>query len=309
MSMDAGAHAQRLGAIRRVLWVTLVLNALVAVAKLFVGLTTGVLSLVADGLHSALDGSSNVVGLLAITAAGKPPDSDHPYGHRKLETVAALGIGGMLIVASWEIFLAAFHRARSGAPPGQAGLLGVGVMLATMAVNWFVSWYESREGRRWRSEFLVADAAHTRSDLMVSLSVLVAIAATWAGWGWVDLIASVAIVAWILRLSFQVIRPAFGTLADEARVDSALVEAAALSVPGVLEVHRVRSRGAHDAVFVDLHVQVDPQATIEQAHRIAHDVEDAIRAAMPEVLDVVTHVEPHGDPPEALDHAHAGRRA
>lgn len=300
----APSAAERARAIRKVLWVTLLLNVLVAAAKLGVGLATGVLSLVADGLHSSLDGSSNVVGLLAIGAAGKPPDADHPYGHRKLETVAALGIGGLLAVASWEILGAAWHRLRAGTPPGDAGALGFVVMGLTILVNWYVSTYEAREGRRWRSEFLLADAAHTHSDLLVSLSVVMALVATRLGWGLVDVLASVFIVAWILRLSWKVIRPALGTLSDEARIDSAEIDRVARSIDGVLEVHRIRTRGHHDAVFVDLHVQVDPSQTVEAAHQVSHRVEDAIRAAWPEVRDVVTHLEPHGDPPEGLDDGH-----
>lgn len=302
--IDRTASLQRVHAIRRVLWVTLFLNVAVAAGKLAVGLATGVLSLVADGLHSSLDGSSNVVGLLAITAAGKPPDEEHPYGHRKIETVAALGIGGMLIVASWEILGAAWSRVQSGAPTGEAGWLGFLVMGVTMGVNFFVSWYEAREGRRWQSEFLVADAAHTRSDLLVSATVVAALIASRLGWGLVDVVASVAIVAWILRLSWQVIRPALGTLADEARIDPARLEAVALSIEGVREVHRVRTRGHHDAVFVDLHLQVDPEMPVQDAHAISHQVEDALRAAHPQVVDVVTHLEPLGDPPEGLGDGH-----
>ncbi len=294
----------RTALIRRVLWITLALNALVAAAKLATGLSTGVLSLVADGVHSLLDGGSNIIGLLAIAAARRPPDADHPYGHRKLETVAAMAIGGMLIVACWEMAASLWGRLLEGAPAGRAGLLGFSVMGFTMAVNAFVSWYEAREGRRLGSEFLIADAAHTRSDLLVSLSVLLALAATRLGWGWADLAATAFIIAWILRLAWQVVRPALVTLADEARLDPAAIERVARSIPGVREVHFIRSRGHHDAVFVDLHFQVQPTMPVEQAHVLAHRVETALRDAFPNVMDVVTHVEPLGDPPERLDEHH-----
>ena len=309
MALSARAPSPRVRAIRRVLWITLALNAVVAAAKLATGLATGVLSLVADGVHSSLDGASNIVGLLAIAAARRPADADHPYGHRKFETVAALAIGGMLVVACWEMAGSAWTRLREGAPPGVAGALGFTVMGVTMAVNAFVSWYEAREGKRLGSEFLVADAAHTRSDMLVSFSVLVALAATRMGWGWADLAATVFIIVWILRLSWQVVRPALVTLADEARLDAAALAQAARSVPGVSDVHFVRSRGHHDAVFVDLHFQVQPEMAVEQAHVLAHRVEVAIKEAFPQVVDVVTHVEPLGDPPEQVGddhHGHAG---
>ena len=282
------------------LWITLGLNVAVATAKLAYGIHSGLIAMVADGVHSLLDGSSNVVGLIAIGHAYQPPDREHPYGHRKFETFAALGIGVLLVMACQEILRAAFDRLLHGGT-ADVGMGGFGVMLATTGVNVFVSWYEAREGRRLGSEFLLADAAHTRSDILVSASVMVALGATMLGWGVVDVVATFAIVGWVALIAWRVVRPALSTLSDEARVDPALLESIALSVDGVRDVHRVRTRGHLDAIWVDLHVQVDPLATISEGHEIAHRVEEAIRARMPAVVDVLTHLEPHGDPAEGLD--------
>ena len=282
------------------LWITLGLNVAVAAAKLAYGLHSGLIAMVADGVHSLLDGSSNVVGLIAIRHAYQPPDREHPYGHRKFETFAALGIGVLLVMACQEILKAAFDRLIHGGA-AQVGFVGFIIMMATTAVNIFVSSYEAREGRRLGSEFLVADAAHTRSDILVSASVMVALGATLLGWGIVDVIATFLIVGWVGWIAWHVMRPALSTLSDEARVDAALLESIALSVDGVRDVHRVRTRGHLDAIWVDMHVQVDPLVSISEAHEIAHRVEELIRARMPAVVDVLTHLEPHGDPAEGLD--------
>ena len=290
----------KLHAVRRVLWATLGLNLLVAVAKLAYGLQSGLLAMAADGLHSFLDGGSNVVGLVAASAARRPPDTAHPYGHRKFETFAALTIGSLLFLASWEILKAAWGRLGEGVLP-EVGPAGYVVMVSTMAVNWFVSTWEQRSGRRWNSEILLADAVHTRSDLLTSASVLAALVASQLGWAFLDPIVTLVIVAWIGYSAFTVVRPALATLADEARLDPEAIDALAMEVPGVLDAHRIRTRGTRDEIFVDLHVQVDPACSVGQGHEIANAVEAAIRERWPEVVDVLAHVEPHGDPVEGLD--------
>lgn len=292
--------SRNLRAVRRVLWTTLALNLLVASAKLVYGLQAGLLAMAADGVHSFLDGGSNIVGLVGVSAARRPPDRDHPYGHRKFETFAALSIGGMLLLASWEILKAAWGRLPGGTVP-EVGGLGYFVMIVTMAVNLGVSLYERREGLRLKSEVLLADSVHTRSDLLTSATVLVALVAAQLGWGLLDPLATFAIVAWIAYSAFGVMRPALATLADESRLDAAALDALVMAVPGVRDVHRIRTRGSMDEIFVDLHLQVDPSLSVSEAHQVAHAVEAAIRAEHREVVDVLAHVEPHGDPVEGLD--------
>jgi cation diffusion facilitator family transporter len=292
--------SRNLWAVRRVLWTTLALNLVVASAKLIYGLNAGLLAMAADGVHSFLDGGSNLVGLVGVSAARRPPDRDHPYGHRKFETFAALTIGGMLFLASWEILKAAWGRL--GEPPvAEVGGLGYVVMVLTMAVNLGVSVYEKREGQRLKSEVLLADSVHTRSDLLTSATVLCALIAAQLGWGVLDPIVTFVIVAWIGYSAFGVMRPALATLADEARLDPSKLDAMVMAVPGVRDVHRIRTRGSMDEVFVDLHLQVDPSLSISEAHQVAHAVESAIRHEHAEVVDVLVHVEPHGDPVEGLD--------
>ena len=165
--------------VRRVLWITLVLNIAVSAGKVIVGHLSGSLAMVADGYHSLVDGSNNVIGLIVAAFAFAPPDRAHPYGHRKFETAATLLIGFALLALAWEIFSGAFGRTAKPALP-EIGLLNWVVMAATIGVNLFVSWYEAREGRRLKSAFLVADATHTRADLYVSLGVVASFVAALA---------------------------------------------------------------------------------------------------------------------------------
>ncbi len=157
--------------VRRVLLVTLILNVAVAAGKILVGTLSGAISITADGIHSLIDGSSNVLALAANRIAGKPPDEDHPYGHRRYETIAALGIGLLLLFTAYEIITSALERLQTGETP-ELTPLTFAVMIATLTVNLFVSRYERREGERLRSELLIADSANTGAVVFVTLSVL-----------------------------------------------------------------------------------------------------------------------------------------
>ena len=160
-----------LGNIRRVLILTMLFNFTATGVKLSAGLATGALSVVADSLDRLFDGLSNVVGLAGLTAAAKPPDADHPYGHRKFETIAALSIAFLLFLTCWQLLQVAWEQFGSPAEPQINWWTGI-AMLVGMVIQGLTSFYELRRGRQLKSEILVADALHTRASILVSLSVL-----------------------------------------------------------------------------------------------------------------------------------------
>jgi cation diffusion facilitator family transporter len=287
----SGSHRERATKIRTVLTATLILNWSMAALKIGYGTWSETLSMVADGFHSVLDGSANIIGLIAMSVAILPADHSHPYGHRKFESFAALGISFLLLLAAYEIGQGAFHRWQVGTGPHVTPLSFV-VMLVAMGVSFFVSWYENRVGRRLHSEILVADAMHTRSDLYASLTVLVSLAAAKAGYPGLDLVAALFIVFLIAHTGIRIIGRSLSVLADASRLPPRTVEKVALEVEGVREVHAVRNRGFADAVYMDLHILVDPQLTVAEAHAIAHRVEASLKKQYPEVADMVVHVEP-----------------
>ena len=177
----AVAGTARFAQITSVLRRVLVLNLAVAAAKIALGLATGAISILSDGLHSATDSASNIVGLVGVRLASRPPDEDHPYGHRKFETMASIGILLFLLLALFEILETAIGRLRAGGAP-QVSLGAFAVMGATLVVNIAVAAYERREARRLQSEVLLADAHHTTSDVLTSCTVIVALLGVWAGY-------------------------------------------------------------------------------------------------------------------------------
>ena len=288
MNERASARFDR---IARVVWATLWLNLAVAAGKLLYGWKAGALAMSADGLHSLLDASSNVLGLVGVAVARRPPDANHPYGHRKYETFAALGVVVMMLGACREIVSAAWGRLRHPEVPDITAL-GFVVIGVTLVINALVAWFERREGRHLNSELLTSDAAHTGSDILATLLVLASFFAARIGWAWADAVTATLIVVLIVVASVRIVSGTFATLTDERRIAPDIVEAAALEEPGVLEAHNVRSRGPRDDIHLDLHILVDPRAAIEAAHEVGHRVERRLRHRWPGLTDVVVHVEP-----------------
>ncbi len=289
--MSAPETALASTGVRRVLWVTLGLNVAVSAAKILVGTLSGSLSMVADGYHSLLDGSNNVVGLVVTAFAYAPPDRGHPYGHRKFETSATLLIGfGLLALAYRVIEGAALSVSHPRVPAvGWANWL---VMAGTLATNLFVSWYEAREGRRLGSEYLVADAAHTRSDVYVSLGVVASFAGAKAGLPWSDALVAVAIAAFISYLAVRIVIGSFHVLTDRAVLAPESIAAIVMSVTGARACPQIRTRGGPGSVYVDLVVHVDGDLSLRDAHDVADRIEAAVKDARPDVVDVVVHLEP-----------------
>ncbi len=278
---------------RRVLLVTLGLNVAVAAGKVIVGQLSGSLAMVADGYHSLVDSSNNVIGLVVAAFAFRPPDQGHPYGHRKFETAATAIIGLALLSLSWSLLAGALGRSRTQTLP-EISLLNWGVMALTIAVNVCVSRYEAREGRRLGSAFLVADAAHTRADLYVSLGVVASFVAASLGVAWADPLVAVVIAAIIAWQALRILLSAFDVLTDRAALPAERLAALAAAVPGVRQVHGVRTRGRRDAVYVDLIARLDGALSLREAHDVADRIEAALQQAHPEIADVVVHLEPEG---------------
>lgn len=277
---------------RRVLWVTLALNIFVAVLKIAYGTLTHTLSLRADGFHSLTDGANNVLGLVGVWWAARPPDEEHPYGHERTEVIAASLIGASLLLVAWEVAGGAVERAsNSGAAPAP-DLGSVAVLLVTLLVNVAVTRYEARKALELRSTFLASDASHTASDVLVTMGVLATLGGIWLGLAWLDWAAAIGIALFILVTGARVLWRNVGYLMDTAQVDGQRIHAIACRVPGVAGAHKIRTRGVPGTIRVDLHIQIAPHLDVVQAHEVTHWVIEAVQQDIEGVRDVVVHTEP-----------------
>jgi cation diffusion facilitator family transporter len=285
----------RYAAVFRVLVRVLILNLAVAAAKLVFGYATGAVSIISDGFHSLTDAASNVVGIVGLRASRKPPDDDHPYGHRKYETLAAAGIFIFLLLVVVEVIRAALDRLAGGAAP-RVTVYSFVVMIGTLAINLFVVRYEGTEARRLGSELLLADAFATRSDVLTSCAVLISLAAVWLGFPVLDAIGGLVIAVFIARTGWTIARDTSRVLADSVVLAEDDIRRVVMSTPRVVGCHRIRSRGSADHTFLDLHVWFPPDMPLYEAHRLSHVVKDRLMTEFPHIADAIIHIEP---PPPA----------
>lgn len=288
--MDASL-LERNRKVRTVLAAILAANWAVALIKLLLGLRSGSAAVTADGVHSFIDGGSNVLALVAMSVASQPADEDHPYGHGKFEALASLGIGALIGTSMLELGRMALDSLLHGRHPEVTPLM-VGVMGVTLLVNLIVTRVEHHWGQKLQSPLLLADARHTLSDVGVTLTVLASLGLVWLGYPKADGLVTLGVMFFVARVAWGIVKQAVGILSDTARLDKQKVATLTLQVPGVRSCHDVRSRGMEGTVYVDLKIEVDPQMSTAHAHELADAVEARLQAEFPEVVDVVVHVEP-----------------
>jgi cation diffusion facilitator family transporter len=285
---DAG---KRYDQVARVLYQVLFLNLAVALAKIVLGSYTGSVSIVSDGFHSLTDTASNVVGLVGISIARQPPDADHPYGHRKYETMASLAILVFLAIVLVEVVSSAVDRVLNGGTP-KVFPEGIALMSATLVINLIVVAYESRAAKRLQSELLLADSRHTRSDVLTTIAVIGALIGVWAGHPLLDPIAALFVAAFIGHACWEIAQQASRILGDATVIPERDVRTVVASVPGVLGCEKIRTRGSADYAFLDLHLWLDGTTPLVEAHSTSHVVKDLLMTRFPQLADVVIHIEP-----------------
>ena len=278
--------------IRKILIIVLALNWAVALAKIIYGLNSRCFSMAADGFHSLSDGTSNLIGIIGIHFACQPVDQDHPYGHKKYETLFSLGIAAMLFLVSFNLLKQGWQRLQHPVF-FQADLGAFTVMLVTLAINIYVMRYEYRKGKALKSDILVSDSLHTRADIFTSFTVIISLIVTKLGFPLIDPIVTMLISLFIGYAAFQIVKQSSDILCDTAVfLDDQKVKNIVLKTEGVAACHKIRSRGRVDDIHIDLHVQVNPSMHIDDAHQISYRIEEAIKSAIPGITDVVVHMEP-----------------
>ncbi|MFH1783118.1 MAG: cation diffusion facilitator family transporter [Candidatus Omnitrophota bacterium] len=278
--------------IRRILIVILVFNWLVALAKIVYGLITNCVSMTADGVHSFGDGASNVIGLLGIWAASKPKDEDHPYGHKKFETFATLGIAAILFIASFNILKNALSRLSDPITPDVTTLSFI-IMGITMAINIFVATYEHKRGKELGSDILTSDALHTKSDIFASIAVIGTLISVKLGFPSLDIIVASAIAILIAKAGLEILKASSNVLCDASVPVKQDVHRVVKDVDGVKSLHNIRTRGRKDDIHVDLHVVIDGNMHLESAHQLSHEIEKTLKKEIKGITEVSVHLEPH----------------
>lgn len=279
--------------IKRVLIIILIANFAVSAAKIIIGYLTKSLSLSADGFHSFSDGASNIIGLISITLASKPIDEEHPYGHKKIETMASLIIGGMLVFLTYNIVVQSIQKFFN-----QTEIIvsfeSIMILLSTLFINIFVAYYENKQGKKYNSSFLIADSIHTKSDIFVSIGVLTTLVCIKLGLpSTIDVFVSIVVAGFILYAAYEIFKDAYNVLIDSKILDEKNIKDVVMKTfNNVKDVHKIRSRGGKDYIFVDMHIKVNPNLQVTEVHSLVHDIDKAIKKKDSRVVETIIHVEP-----------------
>jgi cation diffusion facilitator family transporter len=284
--------------VRRVLWLTLMLNLFVMALKAAIGFTTGSLSLQADALHSVTDSANNILGLIANRFSSPLPDREHPYGHQKFEAVGALGIAAFLGIACFEILKGSIERIFGATTQIRIYPTELWFLLIVLGINIFVAFYERHVGRRVNSPILIADAKHTMSDIWVTIIVMAGLIGVWQAkvfnlpqLQWLDVILAFPVALLVFTSGWEVVKDNLPWLVDEMAIAPETIYELVMSVPGVVNCHDIASRGLLGRqVFIEMHLIVDT-SDINIAHQITEDIEQRLAERFGNVR-ISIHVEP-----------------
>jgi cation diffusion facilitator family transporter len=287
---DGGAR-DRATLVRRVLVGLFFANLAVVIAKLLVGLAAHSLAVLGDALHSSVDAVNNLLALVVVRVAARAPDEEHPYGHGKFETLGALALVGFLSITCFELARGAIAHLVGSHPPPAVSDLQLIILVVGLGVNGTVAWYERRRGEALQSELLVADAAHTKSDVYISIGVIVGLLLARRGLWWADPAIALVIALLIVRVGYHITQRSVPILVDERVVPKDAIQTAAEEVSGVQRAYDIRSRGGSQVRYAEVTIAVDRNANVASAHAIADAVEQQLKRDL-QLNEVTVHIEP-----------------
>jgi cation diffusion facilitator family transporter len=278
--------------VRKVLMTALLLNLFVLGLKVAIGYSTGSLSLLADALHSVTDSASNILGLITSRLSSPYPDREHPYGHHKFEAIGALGISAFLGIACFEILQVAGEKILKGGQPVKISIPELFLLLIVLSVYIFVTFYERHVGNQIGSAILIADGAHTMSDVWVTIAVIGGLVGIWwLNYQWLDVALAFPVALLVFWSGWSVLKENLPWLVDEMAIAPEAIHGIAVSVPGVINCHDIASRGILGRqVFIEMHLVADAP-DVETAHKITEAVESQLEERFSPVR-IVIHIEP-----------------
>ena len=287
--------------VRKVTLIGSVIDLLLGIAKILVGWVAHSQALVADGLHSLSDLATDIIVLYAAKHSHREADEDHPYGHGRIETLATVGLGIALILVAFGIGYDAVRRMNDPELLLNPGLTALAVAIVSVISKEAIYQYTRNAARRLRSNMLMANAWHSRSDAISSIVVVIGIAGAMMGHAYLDAVAAIAVAVMIAKIGFDLVRDSTKELIDtalEPEVTDA-IRKEVFNVDGVRAVHMLRSRRSGSDALVDLHLQVDPRISVSEGHQIGDTVRRQLLDKVDEVTDVTVHIDPEDDEQES----------
>jgi cation diffusion facilitator family transporter len=297
-NLERHDDVQQVRQARQITWIGLAINLALFVAKFVLGFLGSSQAVIADAFHSLSDVTTDIAILLGITYWSAPPDECHPYGHKRIETIVTVVIGMALCIIALGIgynALALLKKAHVK-PPGKIAAFGAILSIVTKEA---VYHWTMAVATRIKSPALMANAWHHRSDGISSIPVLitVTVAIFYPNLAFVDLVGALVVSLFILKVSWDILRPAIQELADSGASlhDRDKIKSIVMEVNGVKGAHAIRTRKFGTGIYVDLHVLVDGTMTVKKGHTVSHKVKNKLLVEGPDILDVVVHIEPYSE--------------
>lgn len=286
--------AKRDRQVQRIILMEGAANLLVLIGKLIVGISTGSLAILGDAVHSLTDVMNNIIAWGVVRLSSQPADREHPYGHRKFETLAVFGLATLLAVLAVELALHAIRRDEIEIVEDDWAL---GVMLCVLAVNIIIAAWQRYWAKRLQSEILRADANHTFADALTTVVVIGGWQLSARGYPWLDSVCALAVSALVMYLAYRLFKRALPTLVDQFAVEPEILVGTVEDVAGVQKVPQVRSRWVGSRPAIDMIISVDPALSTTEAHDIANTIEKLLEEQF-QARDISIHIEPQTTTPE-----------
>ncbi len=294
---DTTDQTTRYKAVRKVTLIGSLVDFLLGVAKITVGWLANSQALIADGIHSFSDLLTDFIVLYAAKHSHKAADEDHPYGHGRIETLATVGLGIALIIIAIGIAYDALRRLNEPAILLVPGLLALIVAIVSVLAKEWVYRFTMAAARRLRSEMLMANAWHSRSDAISSIVVVIGVAGAMYGYPYLDAVAAVVVAVMIAKIGFDLVRSSSKELIDTALESDKIntIREHIFDTKGVRSIHMLRSRKSAGNAFIDVHIQVDPRLSVSEGHQIGDAVRRRLMNEVDSVTDVTVHIDPEND--------------
>jgi len=287
--------------VRKVTLIGSLVDFLLGVVKILVGWLAHSQALVADGIHSLSDLATDFIVLYAAKHSHRAADEDHPYGHGRIETLATVGLGISLIVVAFGIGYDAVRRMNDMDLLLHPGAMALAVAVVSVFAKESIYHYTKNAAVKLRSNMLMANAWHSRSDAISSIVVVIGVGGAMMGYRYLDAVAAIAVAVMIAKIGIDLIRASSKELIDTA-LEPKVVDAIRkeiVDVDGVRALHMLRSRRSGGDALVDLHVQVDPRISVSEGHQIGDTVRRRLLERVDEVTDVTVHIDPEDDEQES----------
>ena len=294
MVTEARTNAQ---VMTRVTFIGAILDGVLGLFKIIIGLMSQSHALVADGVHSLSDLGTDVLVILAAKWSNEEPDANHPYGHDRIETIATLILGSILLAVAGGILYDSLQRVFDPSIKVDLGVAAFMITIASIVSKETIYHYTARYAKKLNSKLLMANAWHSRTDAFSSIAVLVGLVGVSLDVLWLDAVAALVVALLIAKIALGLLWDSMQELIDTALPEDQMmaIRAIAMNVPGLRDVHQIRTRTMAGKILVDLHLQVDPRVSVSEGHEIGCWVASSIRNEFPDVSDITFHIDPEND--------------